>query len=307
MARLPADNPHRKELFGLMHTIEKQLNMDRNDVMLVLLELNTEEKIQSFFRWIKTRLDGEQVLAAPREIVKAACDISDRRDKTVRIMELTKLCLERPFSTEKIRSYISQNNMDSEEVTRAALEICEHGAFSVKEFIYQNERNPQPEELVTYNWEELFNVLLSNGLDADLVICDDGRNYENILQSIRFLDDGDLNARIARNILLLQGTPNIIIDGETLFGEVDGNLMIDINLGLYPKKWMLDNAFRFWLVLVGFGGLIIDGRSPVNMCDGYQVEIFRAFEKFDYRITYNTKEFDMEIFEKETGTIVATV
>ena len=43
------------------------------------------------------------------------------------------------------------------------------------------------------------------------------------------------------------------------------------------------------------------------MCDGYQVEIFRDFEKFDYHITYNTKEFDMEIFEKETGTIVATV
>ena len=61
------------------------------------------------------------------------------------------------------------------------------------------------------------------------------------------------------------------------------------------------------LVLVGFGGLIVDGKSPVKMCDGYQVEIFRDFEKFDYRITYNTKEFDMEIFEKETGTIVATV
>jgi hypothetical protein len=197
--------------------------------------------------------------------------------------------------------------MDGEEVTRAALEICEHGAFSVKEYIYQNERNPQPEELVTYNWEELFNVLLSNGLDANLVICDDGRNYENILQSIQYFDDRDLSARIARNILLHHGTPNVVIDGETLFREVDGSLMIDINLGLYPQKWMLDNAFRFWLVLVGFGGLIIDGRSPIKMCDGYQVEIFRDFEKFDYRITYNTKESDMEIFEKETGTIVATV
>ena len=220
---------------------------------------------------------------------------------------LVELCKEQPFRTEKIRNFISQNNMGSEAVTRAALALCEYGEFSVKEYIWQYEKEPRSEELVTYNWEELFNVLLSNGLDANLVICDDGRNYENILQSIQHFDDGDLNARIARNILQHQGTPNVVIDGETLFREVDSSLMIDINLGLYPQKWMLDNAFRFWLVLVGFGGLIVDGKSPVKMCDGYQVEIFRDFEKFDYRITYNTKEFDMEIFEKETGTIVATV
>ena len=220
---------------------------------------------------------------------------------------LVELCKAQPFSTEKIQNFISQNNMGSEAVTRAALALCEHGMFAFGDYLSIHGKEPSPHELATYNWEALFNVLLENGLDADLVICDDGRNYENILQSIRFLDDGDLNARIARNILLLQGTPNTIIDGETLFGEVDGSLMIDINLGLYPQKWMLDNAFRFWLVLVGFGGLIVDGKSPVNMCDGYQVEIFRDFEKFDYRITYNTKEFDMEIFEKETGTIVATV
>jgi hypothetical protein len=173
--------------------------------------------------------------------------------------------------------------------------------------MYRYEKEPKPEELVTYHWEALFDVLLSNGLDADLVICDDGCNYENILQSLQFFDDGDLNARIARNILLHQGTPNMMIDGETLFGQVDSDLMIDINLGLYPEKWMLNNAFRFWLVLVGFGGLIVDGRSPVKMRDGYQAEIFREFEKYDYRITYHDKEFDMEIFEKETETVVATV
>lgn len=220
---------------------------------------------------------------------------------------LVELCKAQPFSTEKIQNYIFLNNMDGEAVTRAALALCEYGEFSVKEYIYRHEKQPKPEELITYNWEELFNVLLANGLDANLVICDDGRYYENILQAIQHFDDGDLNARIARNILRHHGNPNIIIGGEPFFREVDGNLMIDINLGLYPQKWMLDNAFRFWLVLVGFGGLIIDGRSPVKMRAGYRAEIFREFEKFDYRITYNAKEFDMEIFEKQTGTVVATV
>lgn len=221
------------------------------------------------------------------------------------IDHLVELCKERPFSKEKIQSYIAGNNLDSEAVTRAALALCDYGIFSVREYYYRYEREPKPEELITYHWEDLFNVLLSNGLDANLVICDDGRNYENILQSVQYFDDGDLNARIARNILIHQGTPNVVIDGESLFREVDGCLMTDIQMGLYPEKWMLDNAFRFWLVLVGFGGLIIDGKSPVEMCNGYRAEIFREFEKFDYRITHNEKDFDMEIFEKETGTVAA--
>lgn len=223
------------------------------------------------------------------------------------IAALVELCKERPFSPEKIQNHISRNDMGSNAVTRAALALCEYGEFSVKEYISRNGKAPKSEELVTYQWEALFNILLANGLDANLVICDDGHNCDNILQAIQYFDDSDLNARIARNILLHHGTPNIVIDGEPFFREVDGNLMIDINLGLYPQKWMLDNAFRFWLVLVGFGGVIIGGRSPVHMCDGYRAEIFRDFENFDYKITYNAKEFDMQIFEKQTGTVVATV
>ena len=81
MKRMTAENPYRKELIGLMHSIEDQTNMERNDITLILLELNTEEKIYQFFQWIKTRLNGEEIQATPREIVRAACDISDKLDK----------------------------------------------------------------------------------------------------------------------------------------------------------------------------------------------------------------------------------
>lgn len=81
MARLSAKNPYKRELIGLMHSIEKQTNMDMDDIMLILLELNTEEKIYHFFQWIKTRLKGEDILATPREIVREACEISDILDE----------------------------------------------------------------------------------------------------------------------------------------------------------------------------------------------------------------------------------
>ena len=221
---------------------------------------------------------------------------------------LVELCKEQPFSTEKIQDYIFQNNMGREAVTRAALALCDYGASSFRDYRSPHETDPKPEELCTYNWEALFNMLLANGLDAELVICDDDHNYENILDSIQFLDDGDLNARIARNILQNHGSPNIMFKGEPLFCTIDGNLIIDIAMDLYSQKWMLDNVFRFWLVLVGFGGLMVGEKCPVNICHGYSTEIFKNFEKFDYRIIRNPgKEFDMEIFEKETGVVVATV
>lgn len=222
------------------------------------------------------------------------------------IEALVELCKEQPFSVEKIQGYISRNAMDSEAVTRAALALCEYGEFDAREYEYRHGKLPEPEELVTHNWETLFDLLLANGLDAQLVICDDGRNYENILQSIQYLDDGDLNARIARNILRQQGTPNVVIDGISFFREIDGDLMMDILMGLYHEQWMQDAAFRFWLVLVGFGGVSENGKSPVEMREGYSAEIFRDFEKYDYRILWKGKDFDMEIFEKESGTVVAT-
>lgn len=220
--------------------------------------------------------------------------------------KLFKLCAEQPFDEEKIRKFISDSKMNSEEVTRTALKLCDYGFCSYSDYLYEHEKEPLPEELETYNWEALFNILIESGLDANLVICDDGINYENILQSLQYLDDGDLSARILRNILKNNGNPNILIDGISLFADTDSDLMFDIQMGLYHHKWQLDNAWRYWLVMVGFGGTINNGQSPVEMCNGLQPDIFKNFEKYDYRIKRSEEDFEMEIFDKETKIIVAT-
>ena len=88
---------------------------------------------------------------------------------------------------------------------------------------------------------------------------------------------------------------------------MDSDLIMDIDMGLYTHKWQIDNAFRFWLVLIGFGGVVKGDKPPVNMCDNYSPAIFKAFEKFDYDIIYNEKDFELRIIEKETNNLVATV
>ena len=218
------------------------------------------------------------------------------------------LCKEQPFDVQKIQSCIDDNRMDAEEVTRAALEVCDYGTGAYSEYLYQHEAEPDPSELRTYNWERLSDVFIANGLDAALVVCDDGRNYENILQTLRHIDDGDLGARIARNILSKGFSPNIAVgDIPNLFAEIDGDFILDIDMCLYPEKWQVDNAFRFWLVLIGFGGAIQGGRIPVNMCNDFSPQIFKEFERFDYEMVRSKDDFELRIFEKATNRLVATV
>lgn len=225
---------------------------------------------------------------------------------TERIDLLVQLCKEQPFSTDKIQTYILNNKLNSEEITRVAIEVCEYGMFAYGDFWFHQNREPEPHELRTYNWETLFDIFIENGLDPDLVICDDKSDHKNILSFLRYLDDGDLGARILRKVLTKGGNPNILINGESFFEEEDSDFMLDILMGLYREKWQVDNVFRFWLVLIGFGGNLNNDSCTVEMINEYSPEIFKDFEKFDYRIIWENNDFDMRIFEKETGALVAT-
>lgn len=81
MTRLTAKNPMKRDLIIGLHDIERRLDMDREDIMLILLELNTEEKIARFMEWILSKTDKGELLAKPNEIVRTACEISDRLDE----------------------------------------------------------------------------------------------------------------------------------------------------------------------------------------------------------------------------------
>ena len=226
---------------------------------------------------------------------------------TTHIDSLFELCQQQPFDTKKIENYIQNNKLNSEIITRTALKLCDYGFCSYGDYIYENGKEPMPQELPTYNFEVLFNILIENGLDASLVICDDGVNYENILQSLQYLDDGDLNARILRNILSKNGTPNVLIDNIPLFEEIDTDFIFDIDMGTYYYKWQVDNAFKFWLVLIGFGGVLKDGKLPVKMQGNNKPDIFKKFENFDYRIIRDKSDFELQIIDTKTNVIVAIV
>ena len=175
------------------------------------------------------------------------------------------------------------------------------------DFLWEGKREPQVGELRTYRWEELFELLADHGLIPDKVVYDCSDEGDSVLSQLQYFDDGDLGARITRNLLRRGGNPNAVVDGLPLFMHVDDNFTCDMYMDLYDDKRLQDVAFRFWLVLMGFGGVQRDGRYPVTMHGGHTPAIFRDFEKYDYCIDRTKKNHALYIFEKETHCIVATV
>lgn len=77
MKKLSVTNPIRVSLMKGLHSIERQLNMDRQDIKLILLELDTDEKMIQFMEWCLSKTEDEEIQATPREIVLAAVQIGD--------------------------------------------------------------------------------------------------------------------------------------------------------------------------------------------------------------------------------------
>lgn len=223
------------------------------------------------------------------------------------IGELYELCIAQPFEVERIQNYITKYNIDGASITRMAIKLCEYAEFEYADYVYRYNELPKPENMKSYNWDKLFAVLVENGLDANLVFKSDNSTENNILRSLMYLDNKDIGPRIIKKILEKGGTPNIVIEGMPFFTEVDDNFVFDIECQLYEDKWREEIAFQFWLVLVGFGGIVSNEKCPVEMREGYIIEELREFYKYTYKVHKDDKDICISIILKDNGEEVAVV
>jgi len=70
--QLPDDNPYRIHLAKLLHAITHEVQMQLTDIVLVMMHLNTEERIERFTNWVRLKFDGKQLHATSQEICRAA-------------------------------------------------------------------------------------------------------------------------------------------------------------------------------------------------------------------------------------------
>ena len=79
MAQLPDTNPYRIHLAKMLHNITDEVPMEMPDIVLVMMHLNTEERIEQFTDWVRGKFDGERLNATAPEICRAAVRIHEGR------------------------------------------------------------------------------------------------------------------------------------------------------------------------------------------------------------------------------------
>ena len=76
MVGVAKSSPYREALISLITSINQVIPLKEENQVLMVMKLNTEEKIIKFNEWVKTKLKGENELQATEtEIVRAAVKI----------------------------------------------------------------------------------------------------------------------------------------------------------------------------------------------------------------------------------------
>lgn len=70
------NNPFRKALIELLHSINEEIHLSKSNIVLILHLLNTEDKIMMFNEWVKSKLNEGKFQATEVEIARAAVQAS---------------------------------------------------------------------------------------------------------------------------------------------------------------------------------------------------------------------------------------
>ena len=82
MEKLDKSSPYRQHLMSMINSINQVIPLTAENQVLMVLKLDTEEKIQLWFEWLRPRIIGDNDLKATEvEIVRAAVQIAKECDE----------------------------------------------------------------------------------------------------------------------------------------------------------------------------------------------------------------------------------
>ena len=65
----------RKWLISLVNVMDEEIGLREEDKVLIILQLNTEDKVDQFNEWIKTKMVDKKFVATPVEVMNATARI----------------------------------------------------------------------------------------------------------------------------------------------------------------------------------------------------------------------------------------
>ncbi|MBP3279182.1 MAG: hypothetical protein J6M44_09535 [Butyrivibrio sp.] len=194
---------------------------------------------------------------------------------------------------------IEKSALTKEELTELGVDIevtCTYDYYREDERTGVYEIIPEGIQGYSLYLHDIIEYLLSKGMDPNLFV-----DEENVMWELQYFTATSTGAEVLTLLLENGGNPNIRENdnSESLMEYI--NYKIRFELESEEQNPM--GLFHLWLVLLAFGGCYSNGVLPVEMLDGNKVEIFKDYQRFEYRITEET----MEIIDKTNGSIVAMI
>ena len=205
------------------------------------------------------------------------------------------------FSLEVLRTELESGKYTADDVNLAAYTYVDDCQNDLMDEDYEIHHNGLGEIIAGYESSHLLEVvelLLQYGLDPNKVYDDEC----NIMDALRYIDNGYQAADAL--ILLVEhgGNPCLILDGTSIVRDADFDLGFDLNE--QEDRIRYDAFVHYWMALIGCGGRLEDGTIPFDPCGHFDVSNFKNHRQYYYGAIHSERSNDhWEIcfFDKDTN------
>lgn len=135
----------------------------------------------------------------------------EMRNMSKESVALFRLCNRPKIDLKEIEAFIIDHKVTPADITYAAICLLAENHLEIHGFDYTEQQIPSPDELVSTNWPELFDLFIRHGLYPNLV-----QNGDSVISALRFVDNGDVAPIVMRKLLESGGDPNMTVDGAFL-------------------------------------------------------------------------------------------
>ncbi len=227
--------------------------------------------------------------------------------------QLYTLLFTKEFSLDALKIALQTGAYSKEDINIAAYKYVDDCQNDLMDDNWEIHHNGQGEVVPGYESShmlEAITTLLEYGLDPNTIfteaLTEDLSEQYNIMQALRYIDNGYVAADTLAVILENGGDPSIIIDGNSFVRDVNFDPQFDLNN--QEDRIRYDALVHFWMVLVGYGARLEHGEACVDPCGNFDVSSLRNHRNYYYGAIHSDRSNDnMEIcfFDKETNWEVA--
>lgn len=212
-------------------------------------------------------------------------------EKELRLKELLMVL---PPDFDSVENLLSQDAYTVNNISKVGTDFAWDCVEECWEYYWENEvvrnENVIPNLHSTYLCDVL-TLLLQYGLDPNAVF-----EGNNIMDNLRYVDNGYVAADALVLLFEHGGNPNLICDGPSIFSEIDFDVFFDA--GEQPDRQRFSSLVHCWMVFLAFGATNPNGSSPVTVSPGFDIRKLKNHRQFYFGITKGENWPDIHIFDK---------